>query len=130
MNRFALAAGAALLASSLACSAFGGGRPVVVTGLDYTVGVDALARVSADPIQIAPGQTTVTWTGSAEVKTLLIAFKGAISSRLNDPVCAGATCTFAAAESVGKSGDFGYLVVVKLRDGKWRYRDPRLIIQP
>lgn len=131
MNRLARCVGAAILASALACGSLGGpSAPLDVTAATFENPVDREARVTTDAIRIKPGQTEVTWSGAPEVKSLWVVFKNANSKSLNDPVCVQATCTFAREESVGKEGVFDYLVVVKLKNGKWRSRDPRLIIQP
>ena len=131
MNRLARCVGAAILASALACSSMGGPSPTLdVTVARFEIPVDVEARVGTDSVHILPGQTEVIWTGSPEVKSLWVAFKNVESKSLNDPVCVKATCTFAREESVGKQGTFNYLVIVKLKNGKWRLRDPRLIIHP
>jgi len=130
MQRLALCALAPLLVSTVSCFAHGGLGPTVVPPGRFDVDVDPGAYVSHPSLQIEPGATEIVWRAPADkVQTLWIAFKPDTGSEPPDPVCQGATCTFPAASSADREGTFHYVVGVKLKNGKWRLRDPMLIIK-
>lgn len=102
----------------------------VVTGPTVTITVDRQAAVDKPCVEIKKGKTDVVWTGTADVKYLLIAFKPGSDAPPDDPTCAAATCTLEKVKHAAKQGDFFYSVVVVLQDGSTATVDPKLIIQP
>jgi len=103
----------------------------LVTAKQADVSVDGDAQATPACIQIRKGKTKVVWTGSADVKTLLIAFKDAGTKHPpDDPGCKAAECVLEKAKHAAKQGDFEYSVVVVRKDGTPVTVDPKLIILP
>jgi hypothetical protein len=120
-----------LLASAAGCATLGGDEPLVVTAGTFPIAVDARAYVNHPSVKITQGQTEIVWTASGgSIESLWIAFKPDAGRQPPDPDCLDRTCTLPAQSSAGKSGEFEYLVGVKMTNGNWKIRDPRLIIIP
>lgn len=102
----------------------------VVLGKQAAVNVDGSAAAVPDCLTVKKNKTTITWTASADVKTMSITFKDrATKHPPDDPVCSGAQCV-ADKLKLGKVGEFGYGIVVVLQDGTKATNDPKLVIQP
>lgn len=131
MQRLALCALAPLLVSTLGCASNGTlTAPTVAPPGTFPVKVDPGAYVNHPSLKIKPGETEVVWSAPADkVQKLWVAFKPDTGAEPPDPVCQGATCTFPAASSEDVEGEFQYVVGVKLNNGKWKLRDPMLIIK-
>jgi len=138
MRRIAAWSAALICFSTLACSTAGvTPEPlalpegcVAVTDPTVTLSVDDEAQVDRPCIGIRMGMTDVVWTGTANVKRLLIAFKTNASPLPEDPPCPTKTCKLTKAKHATKPGDFYYSVVVLRQNGSPKTADPRLIIQP
>ena len=88
---------------------------------------------SADPdcVVVKKGNAEIVWSGSDEVKTVVIKFdRDANPDAPEDPDCSGATCTLNKAKQALKKGEFAYFVWVENQDGSTAGKDPVLIIKP
>ncbi len=102
----------------------------VILGKQAAVSVNGSAAADPDCLTVKKNKTTVVWTGTADVKTLLITFKNpATKHPPADPACTGAQCV-ANKLKLNKLGEFDYSVVVVHQDGTTATVDPKLIIQP
>ena len=154
MNRVAARAFVLLCASPLACASGGGTPPpppplapylpagcVQGTSGTQSLTVDDSATVGAkECLAFRRGESKLVWTGSANARYLLIAFKdkaenGFPKNPPADPSCSGRTCVleksqtqFIAPNDPNEMG-YRYSVVVILQSGKVVSVDPRLIIQ-
>lgn len=144
MNRLASFAATLLWTALLACSSAGvAPAPApppppppppppceVVVAPTVTITVDRQANVDRPCIEVQKGNTDIVWTGTSDVKILVIAFKTGSATPPDDPVCAGATCTLEKAKHAMKEGAFDYSVLVVRQNGSTATVDPRLIIKP
>jgi len=119
-----------LLVTAAGCASRGGDPPRIVTAGTFPIAVTARAYVDHPSVQIVQGQTEIVWTAPGNVETLWVVFKPDAGRQPPDPECQNRTCTLSAKSSAGRPGTFEYLVGVKLPNGKWKIRDPRLIIIP
>ncbi len=100
-------------------------------GKQANVSVDGNAVADPACISVKKGKTEVVWTGTADVKRLLITFKDpATKHPPEDPECSGARCVLEKAKHAAKEGEFDYSVVVVRQDGTTATVDPKLIILP
>lgn len=137
MSRLTPCAAVLLWASAIACRSWGPIPPLAplpggcdpITGATVMLTVNTDADVDRPCIGIHKQRTEVTWTGTAGVKKLLIAFKANASPLPSDPTCTGSVCKVKRS-ALDKEGDFFYSVVVVRQDGSVKSYDPRLIIQP
>jgi hypothetical protein len=96
----------------------------------YTFKVDDQAQVVPACLGVHAGRTNLEWSGNANVRKTLIAFKENTPQPPVDPPCANANCRLNKRDHETRFGDFYYTVVVIQKNGKPVANDPRLIIQP
>jgi hypothetical protein len=99
-------------------------------GAVVTIHVDQQAAVDRPCVTLKRGVSNIVWEGDSDVRLLLVAFKEGATARLEDPACAGATCTLERAKHALRTGEFSYSVLVVRRNGSTASVDPKLIIQP